>query len=186
MLPHVGHSPKKFITFPQILFFFSPFHSLRNREHAVGAYGRGVTSRLLMSMVRSSKFRHVFGKTVRPEDQYLNIQVLSLPHAWGHARALARSAWQLAPGTEGARLNPCSDAYSHTMCVCTHTRTHAGGGVVCRWFGVFWLTCLRTRGPWLGDPFPLESAMLRRRTPTFAMSTPSTFACRGAVVVALS
>ena len=179
MLPHVGYSPKKFITFPRILFFFPPLLSLRNREHAVGAHGRGVTSRLLMSMVRPSKFRHVFGKTVRPEDQYLNIQVLSLPHAWGHARALARSAWQLAPGTEGARLNPCSDAYSHTMCVCTHKRTHAGGGVVCRWFGVFWLTCLRNRGP-------LESAMLRRRTPTFAMSTPSTFACRGAVVVALS
>jgi hypothetical protein len=28
-----------------------------------------------MSVVRSSKFRHVFGKTVRKEDQYENVQV---------------------------------------------------------------------------------------------------------------
>ena len=168
------------------IFFFPPPLPSKPVGHPDRLSGRGLTSRLLMSMVRSSKFRHVFGKTVRPEDQYLNIQVLSLPPCMGSCTRTREKRVQACSWNGGRPLNPCSDAYSRTMCVCTHTSMLAGGGVVRLWFGVCWLTCLRTRGPWLGDPFPAGSAMLRRRTPTFAMSTPNTSACRGAVVVALS
>ena len=106
----------------------------------------------MAAVVRSSKFRHVFGKTVRKEDQYENVQVgiRTPPYA-------AR--------TPPARMPPCARPQPRA---CLAAAALACARVLVRMLADPRCAC---------SPY---SAMPRRQTPTWSMPTPSTSACRGA------
>ena len=85
-----------------------------------------------MSVVRSSKFRHVFGKTVRKEEQYENVQVSELHRGRGRHRLRSghssheaadrpigsRSAAERRAAALSRHACPCLAVISTSTCVC--------------------------------------------------------------------